>query len=144
MSRSKFILFGIILTLALALAACGGDQPAENGNDAPAAGSEDSGETETVSAGDPVAGEEQFDQVCIACHGPGGEGVEGLGKPFTTSEFVASQSDQELLEFIKQGRPIDHPDNTTGVDMPPKGGNPALSDDQIMDIIAYIRTLQEQ
>lgn len=146
MNRFKFIVFSIMLMLALALVACGGEEPADtgNGNNEPAAGGEDGGEVETVSAGDPVAGEELYDQVCIACHGPGGQGVEGLGKPFTTSEFVASQSDQELLEFIKQGRPIDHPDNTTGVDMPAKGGNPALTDDQIMDIVAYIRTLQEE
>jgi disulfide bond formation protein DsbB len=81
--------------------------------------------------------------VCIACHGPGGVGVEGLGKPFTTSEFVRSQTDAELLAFVKVGRPIGHPDNTTGVDMPPKGGNPALTDEDLLDIIAYIRTLQE-
>lgn len=145
MNRSKLIILALMVTLALVLVACGGESAdTGNGNEEPAAGNGDSGEVETVSAGDPVAGEEQYNQVCIACHGPGGEGVEGLGKPFTTSEFVASQSDQELLEFIKQGRPIDHPDNTTGVDMPPKGGNPALTDDQIMDIIAYIRTLQEE
>jgi hypothetical protein len=29
------------------------------------------------------------------------------------------------------------------VDMPPKGGNPALTDAQIMDIIAFIRSLQQ-
>ena len=72
-----------------------------------------------------------------------GVGVEGLGKPFTTSEFLLTVSDQELLDFIKTGRPISHPDNTTGVDMPPKGGNPALTDEQLTDIIAYIRTLHE-
>ena len=138
MKRWNLILAGMVMVLGLALVACGGGDT--NGGNGAASPTE---ETETVSAGDPEAGEEQFNQVCIACHGPGGEGVDGLGKPFTTSEFVAANSDQELLEFIKQGRPIDHPDNTTGVDMPPKGGNPALSDAQILDIIAYIRTLQE-
>jgi disulfide bond formation protein DsbB len=47
-----------------------------------------------------------------------------------------------MLTFIKTGRPSGDPLNTTGVDMPPKGGNPALSDEQILDIVAYIRTLQ--
>lgn len=134
MRFEKFVYAGILLVLALALVACGGESTTEEG-----AG----GEGETVSAGDPVAGEEKYNEVCIACHGPEGEGIEGLGKPFQTSEFVRTHSDQELLEFIKQGRPISDPENTTGVDMPPKGGNPALTDEQIMDIIAYIRTLQE-
>jgi len=93
--------------------------------------------------GDPEAGKAQFDTVCIACHGPGGVGIEGLGKPFTTSEFLLTVSDKELLTFIKTGRPISDPANTTGVDMPPKGGNPALTDEQLTDIIAYIRTLHE-
>lgn len=127
-----------LLVLSLGLVACGGGGgggAAPAATDAPAA-------TETPS-GDPVAGKTQFDSVCIACHGPEGVGVEGLGKPFTTSEFLLTVDDQELLEFIKVGRPISDPANTTGVDMPPKGGNPALTDDQLLDIIAYIRTLHE-
>lgn len=134
MKFDKFVFLSILLVLMLALVACGGDDGATDATN---------GDAEMVSAGDPVAGEELYNQVCIACHGPEGEGIEGLGKPFSTSDFIRTQSDQELLEFIKQGRPVSHPDNTTGVDMPPKGGNPALTDDQIMDIIAYMRTLQE-
>lgn len=147
--RSLLLLIGVWVILALGLVACGGgdaDSGNTGSNDVDNSGevAEDSGEAEQVSAGDPQAGEELYNQVCIACHGENGQGIEGLGKPFSTSEFIASQSDQELLEFIKQGRPTSHPDNTTGVDMPPKGGNPALTDDQILDIIAYMRTLQEE
>lgn len=112
----------------------------DNGSEEP----EQTEEGEVVSAGDPDAGAEHFSQVCSACHGPGGEGIEGLGKDLTTSEFVAGLSDQELLAFIQEGRPVDHPDNTTGVEMPPRGGNPDFSDEQLLDIIAYIRTLQEE
>lgn len=130
MKLNKVTFAGILLLLALALMACGG-------------GDSTADEAEMASTGDPAAGEELYNQVCISCHGPDGEGIEGLGKPFSTSEFVANHSDQELLEFVKQGRPISDPENTTGVDMPPKGGNPALTDEQILDIIAYIRTLQE-
>jgi disulfide bond formation protein DsbB len=133
MMRKYTFLALVALVLVLALAACGG-------------GGEPVAEEPPASptpSGDPVAGKAQFDTVCIACHGPGGVGVEGLGKPFTTSEFLLTVSDEELLEFIKTGRPISHPDNTTGVDMPPKGGDPALTDEQLMDIIAYIRTLHE-
>lgn len=137
MSRKYMILALVaVFVLSLALVACGG------GGSETAAVPEEPQATATPS-GDPVAGKAQFDTVCIACHGPGGVGVEGLGKPFTTSEFLLSVNDQELLEFVKTGRPISHPDNTTGVDMPPKGGNPALTDEQLMDIIAYIRTLHE-
>ena len=125
-----------VLVMSLVLVACGGGGGgATTVTEAPPAS--------PTPSGDPVAGKAQFDTVCIACHGPGGVGVEGLGKPLTTSEFLLTVNDQELLEFVKTGRPIGHPDNTTGVDMPPKGGNPALTDDQLLDIIAYIRTLHE-
>lgn len=125
-----------VCILGLVLVACGG-----GGGEAAPAPQEP--QPTATSAGDAVAGKAQFDTVCIACHGPGGVGVEGLGKPFTTSEFLLSVNDEELLTFIKTGRPISDPANTTGVDMPPKGGNPALTDEQLMDIIAYIRTLHE-
>ena len=80
---------------------------------------------------------------CAACHGANGEGVTGLGKPFTTSEFITSKTDAELVEFLKVGRAVDDPLNTTGVAMPPKGGNPALSDQDLLDLVAFIRTLHQ-
>ena len=120
----------LITAAALFLTACGG-------NSVPPT------PTEAVSLGDPVAGKTQYDQLCVTCHGPVGEGMPGLGKPFTTSEFVASTDDMALLAFVKTGRPISNPANTTGIDMPPKGGNPALTDEDILNIIAYIRTLHQ-
>jgi disulfide bond formation protein DsbB len=61
----------------------------------------------------------------------------------TKSEFIKSQSNDELLAFIKKGRLPGDPMNTTGVAMPPKGGNPALTDAQLHTIIAYMRSLQQ-
>lgn len=96
----------------------------------------------TASTGDAEKGKAIF-TTCAACHGPNGEGVKGLGKPFTTSEFIASKTDAELVEFLKVGRPVGDPLNTTGVAMPPKGGNPALSDEDLFNVIAYVRTLHQ-
>jgi disulfide bond formation protein DsbB len=91
-----------------------------------------------------VAGQEKFVGTCSACHGPAGEGVQGLGKDMTTSEFIAGKTDKEMLEFIKRGCDPSDPLNTTGIAMPPKGGNPALTDKNLQDIIAYIRTIHKQ
>ena len=128
-----------ILILVVLLAACGGGGESNSGAQDQAA----QDEVAVASLGDPEEGKKQYDSLCIACHGPTGEGVEGLGKPFTTSDFVRERDDQQMLEFIKAGRPVGDPLNTTGVDMPPKGGNPALTDEQILDIVAYVRTLQQ-
>ena len=96
-----------------------------------------------VSSGDPVAGQALYTATCAACHGPAGEGIEGLGKDMTRSEFITGLSDDELVEFIKIGRDPSDPLNTTGVAMPPKGGNPALSDEGLDDITAYLRSIQK-
>ncbi len=88
-----------------------------------------------------VAQGEQLFLLCSACHGPDGRGLPNLGKDLVASEFVAGLTDQELMDFIKTGRPIWDPLNTTGIDMPAKGGNPAMTDADIEAVIAYIRSL---
>ncbi len=95
----------------------------------------------TPEGGGEIVGRDLFVSACSTCHGPNGEGMEGLGKPFTTSQFVKDASDKELLTMIKMGRPVWDAANTTGVDMPPKGGNPAITDDELKDIISYIRSI---
>ena len=51
--------------------------------------------------------------------------------------------EEQVPTNLKTGRSTSDPANTTGVDMPPKGGNPALTDQDLLDIIAYIRTLEK-
>lgn len=127
MLNTKFLAFLFIGTIALTLAACGGG-----------------GGQEAVSRGDAAHGQELFAKTCVACHGPDGKGIEGLGRDMTTSEFIAEKSDEELVEFVKVGRRPSDPLNITGVDMPPKGGSPALSDEDLYDIVAFIRTIHTE
>ena len=91
---------------------------------------------------DLARGEKLYRQTCATCHGMQGEGIDRLGKSLIGNEFVALNSDSALLEFIIEGRSATHPDNTQGVDMPPRGGNARLTDDDIAAIIAYTRTLK--
>lgn len=93
-------------------------------------------------AGYIASGNKMFHSMCVVCHGAGGVGIKGNGKALASNEFVRSLDDDALLAFIKQGRAPTDPKNTTGIQMPPKGGNPAMSDDDILDVIAYLRTLQ--
>jgi disulfide bond formation protein DsbB len=126
------------------LTACGSSdsQPASKEEPAGAAPAQEAPVVAAV-AGDPAAGQELYAKTCVACHGPSGEGVQGLGKDMTSSEFIHSQSDQELVTFVKVGRDPSDPLNTTGVAMPSKGGNPALTDEDLQHIVAFIRTLQK-
>ncbi|MCX7691340.1 cytochrome c [Thermoflexus sp.] len=122
------------LLLAWIISGCGGG--------APPAPAPSGGEAAPVTLkGNPEKGKELFLGSCASCHGADAKGLPGLGRDMTTSEFIRKQTDAQLLEFIKKGRPATDPANTTGVDMPPKGGNPALTDQDLADIIAFIRTL---
>ncbi|MBN8644637.1 MAG: c-type cytochrome [Planctomycetes bacterium] len=90
-----------------------------------------------------ASGNKLFHQTCVSCHGRDGAGIKGNGKALAHNDFIRSLDDDALLAFIKQGRGPSDPKNTTGIQMPPKGGNPALSDDDILDIISFLRTLQD-
>jgi disulfide bond formation protein DsbB len=79
---------------------------------------------------------------CRSCHGPGGEGITGQGKDIRGSEFIAGKTDRELVAFIKVGRMPFDPLNTTGIQMPPRGGNPLLKDDDLAHIVAYVRSFK--
>lgn len=92
--------------------------------------------------GDIAVGQTRWNATCRSCHGAGGEGVEGQGKDLRQSVFVQGLDDTGLLTFIKAGRAVSDPANTTSQPMPPKGGNPLLKDPQLMDVIAYIRSIQ--
>jgi mono/diheme cytochrome c family protein len=89
------------------------------------------------------SGKELFVANCSACHGVDAHGLKGLGKDLTISTFVAGLTDPEMIAFVNRGRDIGSPLNTTKVQMPPKGGNPALNDEKIADIVAFIRGLQD-
>jgi cytochrome c oxidase subunit 3 len=78
---------------------------------------------------------------CRACHGVAGEGVTGQGKDIRDSTFIAERTDQDLLDFLKIGRAEKDPLNTTGVQMPPRGGNPLFRDADLLDIVAYVRSI---
>jgi mono/diheme cytochrome c family protein len=136
----KFSLL-LALVFALGLSACSTNNTA---NTAPPEVVETEEVVEDSSDVEPVVrGQELYSGLCIACHGPTAEGVTGLGKNLHVSEFFADSNDEELVAFISEGRPASDPANTTGVDMPPRGGNPNLTDDDLAAIVTYLRTLTQ-
>lgn len=96
-----------------------------------------------ATSGDAVSRGKRAYMSCIACHGREAGGVKNMGKDLVNSPFVAASTDDVLVDFIKKGRLPGDPGNTTNIAMPPKGGNPALKDEQIRDIVAYLRSLRQ-
>ena len=92
--------------------------------------------------GDSDLGLALWKRTCRACHGISGEGVIGQGRDIRSSEFIQDRDDLELVAYINEGRLLTDPLNTTGLLMPPKGGNPMFTDQDLMHIVSYVRTFQ--
>ncbi len=127
-SNDAVALILIALVTALTVVACGG-------------GGGGGGSTENPGV---AQGKAIFDRICATCHGKDAKGLPKLGKGLLNNEFTKSQSDAELVAFMKTGRPATHPLNTTGVDMPPKGGDPTITDKDLQNVVAFLRTLSPQ
>jgi cytochrome c oxidase subunit 3 len=106
-----------------------------------AAYSPESGPLE-LAPGDAQKGGKDFVATCAACHGHDAEGMKQLGPALRDNAFVQSLDDPSLVAFLKVGRPSTDPRNKTGIVMPAKGGNPVFGDQDLMDVAAYLRTLQ--
>jgi cytochrome c553 len=70
---------------------------------------------------------------CAACHGPDGAGATAMGKKLGAKDFrspeVSKLSDAELFDITKKGK-----DKMPAYDK-------KLTDDQIKDLVKYIRNL---
>lgn len=125
MNKRLLPITAIIMLAALFLAACGGSAEP------------------TFAPDDITQGEKLFASTCSACHGADAKGIPNLGNDLTASEYVRVNADDTLLTLLKEGRPSGHELNTTGVDMPPRGGNPSLSDEDLLAIVAYMRSINQ-
>lgn len=84
---------------------------------------------EAAKAADPLQGGKSYQSHCINCHGANGAGEIPNIPDFSRGESLL-QPDNALLETIKSGKGM----------MPAYRG--VFSDDEIRDVIAYLRTLR--
>lgn len=77
-----------------------------------------------------LSGLEIYDEKCAGCHAEGGRGE--FGPPLKENPFTASQSDDELIEFILSGQ--------TGSGMP--GFENQLSQEQLIVLVDLLRSWQ--
>lgn len=81
------------------------------------------------------AGQAVYSQTCIACHGANGKGIIPGVRDFTAADGPLSKSDEELVKNITEG--FQSPGSP--LSMPPKGGNPALTEEDVQAVLAYLR-----
>jgi cbb3-type cytochrome c oxidase subunit III len=91
--------------------------------------------------GDPRLGEQWYNYVCSTCHGLDGDGYEagGTGTAIGLPGFLSKVSDGFIRETIKKGR-----SNTRMLAFQGPTGLANLSDQEIDDIIVYLRSLSQQ
>lgn len=90
-----------------------------------------------AATGEVAAGKTVYMKHCAMCHGPNGEGKEAIAKMFKVkmaalgSKEVQAKKDAALSKDVTEG---------TGKMKPVKG----LSEKELTDLIAYIRSLAEK
>ena len=113
----------LLLLCALAVvnaAAPSGQQPQSAGPNNPLA----------ASAAAVAAGETLYSQLCQTCHGPAAQGGD-RGPALTSGTFTHGSGDADLFRSIRSG--------VRGTQMAPF---PGLSETQIWQLVAYLRSLQ--
>jgi cytochrome c5 len=81
-----------------------------------------------------MSGSEIFNATCTSCHGSNGKGTIPGVPDFTEKDGRLSKSDEVLFKHIKEG--FQTPGNA--MVMPPKGGNPKLSDNDLKAVLKYL------
>lgn len=77
--------------------------------------------------------------ICVACHGPTAVGLPSLGPDLTDDVWLNSEgSYAEIIQTINEG--VATP-KEAAAPMPPKGGNPAITEEQVGQLAAYLYAL---
>jgi mono/diheme cytochrome c family protein len=82
-------------------------------------------------------GAELYAEHCARCHGDEGQGIDNLGPPLNSKNFLDLYDDQAILAVPREGRP-----NTMMPAFAEEQGGP-LRDKQLEDLVAFIRNWEE-
>lgn len=86
-------------------------------------------------------GAKLFRQICVACHGAWGEGIDGLAPPLKDSEYLSENVERlglVMLHGLKGPVHVNGKEYNFNSPMPGLASNHTISDKDISDIIAYI------
>ena len=80
-------------------------------------------------------GQRQYEETCVACHGENGKGTMPGIPNFTSRKSPLKKADAVLIKNIVDG--VERPN--ADLVMPPMGGNPDLTEQDVLDILAYMQ-----
>jgi cytochrome c len=150
--KKKWLLASVATISILALVGCGSSstssdnssasntnttsQTSSSNNSTSNSNSNTTATNTSTGAGDATKGKDVFQANCAGCHSTGSDKIMGPGLQGETKkaklENGKDMNDQNLADWIKQG-------GTGKIGMMP--GFSSLSDQQISDLIAYLKTL---
>ncbi len=138
MNAAQRMVFGVLAAalLALALVGCSAEEPPAPGYSATQPVSDMAAVVVPDLSANARAGEQVFNANCALCHGPSASGT-GLGPPLVHKIYEPGHhQDFTIQSAVRNGVPAHH---WQFGNMPPV---PAVSDEDIPNIICYIRELQ--
>lgn len=81
------------------------------------------------------SGQAIYESTCVACHGRDGKGVLPGTPDFSRQDGAMAKSDEELVRNTLNG----YQSPGSPLAMPPKGGNPNLTEADARAVVLYMR-----
>jgi len=86
-----------------------------------------------------ISAEQIYLQNCVVCHGDDGSGAMPGVPDLADSKTFMVEKDSIILEKMKSG--IQSPGNLS---MPARGGNPELTNEQLLNVLHYMRQILKE
>src|SRR3990172_12432056 len=81
------------------------------------------------------SGKDIYQGTCVACHGADGKGTLPGVPDLTSASGPMKAGDELILKRMREG----YQSPGAPMAMPPKGGNPSLTDENLKAVIIYMR-----
>lgn len=87
-----------------------------------------------------LSAEQIYTQNCMVCHADDGSGAMPGVSDMSKSKRLFTVSESELVARMKQGIQV----KGSQLSMPPKGGNPDLTDSELLKALKYLKRIVKE
>jgi len=133
----RALYLNLAIVVVLLISSCGGDNSSNKNHDESEASGKSSGITDGQAEVASHPGKSVYQKYCLTCHQADGSGVPGMFPPLSPNEWIANKD--KIIELLLNGQSGEITVNGEVYNnlMP---AHDFLSDQQIADVISYVRT----